>query len=102
RQPSLLAASDIGDVIQVSDFECVLGCRLLASREAILVGGSSGATLVAACRTAPVRFASGTCVLIFPDRGERYLDTVFDDDWVQRWICPLQQLKEAVGESCND
>jgi cysteine synthase A len=23
------------------------------------------------------------CVAIFPDRGERYLDTIYADDWVE-------------------
>jgi cysteine synthase A len=25
-----------------------------------------------------------TCVAIFPDRGERYLNTIFSDEWVRK------------------
>jgi hypothetical protein len=29
------------------------------------------------------RLPSGSCcVLLFPDRGERYLDTIYSDEWV--------------------
>ena len=24
------------------------------------------------------------CALIFPDRGERYLDTIYSDEWVEK------------------
>jgi hypothetical protein len=27
--------------------------------------------------------SGGTCALIFPDRGERYLETIFCDSWVR-------------------
>jgi cysteine synthase A len=26
--------------------------------------------------------SGATCVVIFPDRGERYLDTIYSDEWV--------------------
>jgi cysteine synthase A len=28
-----------------------------------------------------------TCVMLLPDRGERYLDTVFCDSWVEEKLC---------------
>lgn len=74
---------DLADaVVHVDDLDCVLGCRRLAAREAILAGGSSGA-VVAALAAMRDRIPPGsTCALILPDRGERYLDTIYDDDWV--------------------
>ncbi len=69
-------------VVHVDDLDCVLACRRLATREAILAGGSSGA-VVAALTSMRDRIPAGaTCALVFPDRGERYLDTIYDDDWV--------------------
>ncbi|MTE15663.1 2,3-diaminopropionate biosynthesis protein SbnA [Nocardia aurantiaca] len=75
-------------VIHVSDAECVEGCRQLATAEAILAGGSSGGIAVAAQRLISAVDRVATCVLIFPDRGERYLDTVYDDEWVRQNITP--------------
>lgn len=71
------------EVIHVTDGECVAGCRLLMEREAILAGGSSGGVVAAFHRVAPRIPPRATSVLVLCDRGERYLDTVFDDDWVR-------------------
>ncbi|MFL6120784.1 2,3-diaminopropionate biosynthesis protein SbnA [Actinophytocola sp.] len=69
-------------VVHVDDLDCVVACRRLAIREAILAGGSSGAVLAALDRMRDQIPAGATCALIFPDRGERYLDTIYDDEWV--------------------
>ena len=40
--------------------------------------------------------AGATCALVFPDRGERYLDTIYDDDWVTTHFGDVSHLwKEA-------
>jgi N-(2-amino-2-carboxyethyl)-L-glutamate synthase len=69
-------------VVRVGDLGAVVGCRRLAAREAIIVGGSSGA-VVSAMESMRDRIPSGArCALVFADRGERYLNTIYDDDWV--------------------
>jgi 2,3-diaminopropionate biosynthesis protein SbnA len=73
----------IFDSLQVSDADCVRGCRRLLASEAILAGGSSGA-VVAAIEKLRTRIPDGsTCVAILCDRGERYLDTIYSDSWVR-------------------
>lgn len=80
--PYLLDRSLPDQVVHVSDLECVVGCRRLVHREAILAGGSSGAT-VAALEIVREQIADdANCVLIFPDGGDRYVDTVYSDTWV--------------------
>lgn len=82
-KPPLRDLSLVDEVVHVTDGECVAGCRLLVEREAILAGGSSGGVVAALHRMVP-RIPSGSvCVLILCDRGERYLDTVYDDEWVR-------------------
>lgn len=77
---------DLGtvEVVHVSDLDCVDGCRKLVRTEAILAGGSSGGVLTAVERVASTLPAGSRCVAILPDRGERYLETVYCDDWVER------------------
>ena len=58
-------------VIKVTDTEAFENARLLASREGIFAGSSSGAAL-AAVRKLVQSGARGTIVTIFPDRGDRY------------------------------
>lgn len=58
-------------VIKVTDKEAFEHSRLLASREGIFAGSSSGAAL-AAVRKLVDSGARGTIVTVFPDRGDRY------------------------------
>ena len=58
-------------VIKVTDGEAFENSRLLASREGIFAGSSSGAAL-AAVRKLVDNGARGTIVTVFPDRGDRY------------------------------
>jgi N-(2-amino-2-carboxyethyl)-L-glutamate synthase len=79
-------------VVRVTDQECVVGCRRLVTTEAILSGGSSGAIVSAACRYVPQLPAGATCVLLLPDRGERYLDTIYSDAWVEEQFGDIRHL----------
>ncbi len=77
---------DLADhVVHVSDLDCVLGCRRLVQQEAILAGASSGGIITAIERLAGegVMRPGARVAAILPDRGERYLDTVYSDTWVQ-------------------
>ncbi len=85
-RPSLCPEEGIARVIHVSDADCVVGCRLLVRREALLVGGSSGGTIMAALRLREEFPPGARAVAILPDRGERYLNTVFEDDWVREHL----------------
>lgn len=80
--------------IHVSDLECVVGCRRLIRAEAILAGGSSGAVLSALEQVKGELAPGSTCVLILPDRGERYLDTIYSDDWVGKYFGEVSHLWE--------
>jgi 2,3-diaminopropionate biosynthesis protein SbnA len=81
-RPSLYRDGLADVVVRVDDMETVAGCRRLAGREAIIAGGSSGA-VVAALESMRASIPAGAvCALVFPDRGERYLDTIYDDEWV--------------------
>ena len=81
-RPALYRDGLARQCVRVSDLECILGCRRLVAREGILAGGSSGAAVMAVERTRAHLRAGATCVAVFPDRGERYLDTIYSDAWV--------------------
>lgn len=81
RLPELLSLEDIDEVVYVSDREAVAGCRALVTHEGILAGGSSGSVIAALTRLLPSFPPSYRVLTILPDRGERYLDMVYDDTW---------------------
>ncbi len=72
--PGIYRPELLDDKIVVDDEEAFRMARLLATREGIFVGMSSGAAVVGALRVAE-RMRSGTIVVILPDRGDRYLST---------------------------
>ena len=71
--------------MHVKDLDCLAGCRRLIAREAIFAGGSSGGGVLPAVETfrEALPRGLGRRAVILPDRGERYLETLFADDWVR-------------------
>lgn len=64
-------------VMPVADDEAIATARLLASREGLLVGISSGAAAYAALQLAKrEEYRGKTIVVLLPDTGERYLSTL--------------------------
>ncbi|GAA0333832.1 2,3-diaminopropionate biosynthesis protein SbnA [Streptomyces turgidiscabies] len=96
-RPKLLRPSDADHVVHVTDLDCVVGCRRLVRREAILAGGSSGAVVSALDRIAPRLEPGSNVVLILPDGGDRYLDTIYDDTWVRRHFGEVAELSQDSG-----
>jgi cysteine synthase len=80
--PGLLQPGLADRHLHVTPLDCVVGCRRLARREALLAGGSAGGVFTAFERVQAGLPDGSTCALVFCDRGERYLDTVFSDAWV--------------------
>lgn len=72
------------DFVLVSDLDCVKGCRQLIQREALFTGGSSGAIITAIEQFKEFIPAGSTVVGIFADNGERYIDTIYSDQWIKR------------------
>ena len=101
-QPELLDPAVPDRVMHVSDLDCVVGCRRLVAREAVLAGGSSGATVAALGRLLPKIPAGATCVMIFPDGGDRYLDTIYSDPWVSGHFGDNQHLWKEPMEMSDD
>lgn len=98
-RPPLCEPSLVDDCVHVTDLDCIVGCRRLMAREAILAGGSSGGALTAVEKYQE-RIASGAVVVaILPDRGERYLETLFSDDWVREHFGNVASLWASAGES---
>jgi len=72
--PAIYDPSKIDIEIMVETEDAFGMTRQLAKKEGIFAGMSSGAAMIAAVETAKI-IKSGNIVVIFPDRGDRYLST---------------------------
>jgi N-(2-amino-2-carboxyethyl)-L-glutamate synthase len=93
-RPSLYKEDLADQVVSVTDLDCVVGCRRLVRTEAVLAGGSSGGVISAIDKMRAAIPSSAMCVAILPDRGERYLDTIFSEEWVLEHFGEVSHLWE--------
>ena len=76
-EPKTLRRDVVDEILPVADNDAIRTSRLLAHKEGLLVGISSGASLYAAIQVAKRPENAGkTIVALLPDTGERYLSTV--------------------------
>ncbi len=70
--PETMDNTLIDEVVKVNDSQALQEVRLVAEKEGLLIGTSSGAALYAA-RVISERVENASIVVIFPDRGDRYI-----------------------------
>lgn len=99
--PALYCDGLADDSIQVTDLECVVGCHRLVQEESLLAGGSSGAIISAIERYAPSLPSGAVCVAILPDRGERYLDTIYSREWIRDHFGEIAHLWKTPPETLS-
>lgn len=78
RVPELLDPDLVDQVVYVNDEQAVAGCYQLLDEEGIMAGGSSGAVIWAIHQLAADLAPGSRVVTLLPDRGDRYLDLIFN------------------------
>ncbi|MDR6225695.1 2,3-diaminopropionate biosynthesis protein SbnA [Desmospora profundinema] len=86
RVPELCCPEEIDEVIHISDYESAKGCRELVEKEGIFAGGSSGAVISAIQKKLPTLPNGSRVLTLLPDRGDRYLDLVYSDEWMMKFL----------------
>jgi len=82
-RPPLLDESYVDEVVHVAELDAIRACHRLASR-GFLFGGSTGTVVSGAVSWLEQHDAGAlTTVAIAPDLGERYLDTLYQTNWLQ-------------------
>ncbi|TIN22610.1 cysteine synthase family protein [Mesorhizobium sp.] len=72
----------IDEGVQVTDTQAFETARYIARRKGLLVGGSTGGTIYKALEFIAAGKLFGTVVTPVADGGEKYLGSVFDDEWM--------------------
>lgn len=78
--PGNLCYAYVDDIVIVDELSCIIECRKLL-KCGLIVGPSSGAVATAIKKYFGSSGNSSEAVGIFPDKGDRYLSTVFNDNW---------------------
>jgi cysteine synthase A len=91
-RPPMLDETCVDEVIRVEEPDTIRACHRLA-RRGFLFGGSTGTVVSGAMSWLDQHDTDGlTAVAIAPDLGERYLDTIYQSNW----------LRELYGEDVLD
>lgn len=80
--PSIIDFNLIDYNYYASDKEAFNTCRYLSKNFGILVGGSAGGVIYQALKKLNNSNSGGNAVILVCDGGEKYLDKVFNDNWM--------------------
>ncbi|AML48048.1 cystathionine beta-lyase [Coxiella burnetii] len=81
--PEVLDNNLIDEYIKINDKDSFLMARRLIREEGLLVGGSSGSAVWAACQAAQRLKEGERCLVILPDAIRNYLTKFVDDAWMK-------------------
>jgi cysteine synthase len=80
--PDNLNPACVDVVYRIHEALAFQSARLLARTEGVFSGGAAGAIIAAAYAQAASLTPESTVVAIIPERGDRYLRQLYDDDWL--------------------
>lgn len=86
--PKILKRAKIDEVVIMDEISSVKMCHELLEHHSIFAGGSSG-TVFAAVKKYFAEKKYGKkpkVVMIFPDRGDRYMNTIYNQEWYSDFI----------------
>lgn len=90
------------EIMRIHDLDSVIGARVLARTEGILPGASGGAVVSALLQAAPAIDPGSDVVMVLHDGGANYLDTIYNDTWVEHNLDSSatlieRRVREVVG-----
>lgn len=88
--------------VQIGDVEAFAMARAIGRRTGLLVGGSTGGAVYVALHRLADLPPGSTVVTLVCDAGEKYLDTVFNDDWMRERDLLAPELEERLGRLLDE
>ncbi|MEU2394671.1 cysteine synthase family protein [Streptomyces sp. NPDC007369] len=87
----------IDEGVKVGDVEAFATCRAVA-RTGLLIGGSAGGVVYEALTRLSSLPPDTTMVALVNDGGEKYMDTVFNDEWMQERDLLDEEVEREIDE----
>jgi cysteine synthase A len=93
--PRILEQAKIDDVVMMDELETISNCHELLEKYNIFSGGSSGSVFGAIKKyfTENPVDRPVNVLTVFPDRGERYYSTVYDEKWYKKFMIEQVEIK---------
>ncbi|MUK29130.1 2,3-diaminopropionate biosynthesis protein SbnA [Aliivibrio fischeri] len=91
KVPPISKLAQYDELIRIDESETVNMCLKMA-KKGLMLGGSSGTVLAAIDRYKEQIPEGSTVVVISPDFGERYLNSIYDEEWNARNFSSLVQV----------
>ncbi|WP_214414402.1 cysteine synthase family protein [Sphaerisporangium fuscum] len=89
----------IDEGVKVGDVEAFATARVVARRTGLLIGGSAGGVVYEALTRLASLPPGATMVALVNDGGEKYMDTVFDDDWMHARGLVAPEVEREIEET---
>ncbi|NYE71465.1 PLP-dependent cysteine synthase family protein [Microlunatus parietis] len=83
--------------VKVSDLDAFATARAVAASTGLMIGGSAGGSVHVALTRLEDFPPGSTVVTIIGDGGEKYLDTVFDDEWMRARGLIDESVEERIS-----
>lgn len=92
--PKIIDYSLIDNNYYATDKEAFNTCRFFAKKYGLLIGGSAGGVLYKALENVNNKIGNGNAVVLLCDGGEKYLNNIFNDDFMKN----NDLIDKSVGE----
>ncbi|UKS29397.1 cysteine synthase family protein [Paenibacillus sp. HWE-109] len=100
--PMNLNMDHIDCTYKITDEQAFLTARAFARNEGILMGPSSGACALVALKVAQELTSQDRVVCMIADGGERYIHTLFNDEWIEQQGFAAKVEMETVRSMANE
>lgn len=80
--PKIIDYEIIDNNFYAKDDEAFNTCRYFANKYGLLIGGSAGGVIYKALEDINRKTGSGNAVILLCDGGEKYLNNIFNDEWM--------------------
>ncbi len=89
-KPPIADSCFVDDIVMVKEEDTIKMCHFLLRKHGLLVGGSTGTVLQGIQQIKNKIRNQSTVVAISPDFGDRYLDTIYNRQWLMEKFPQLQ------------